>query len=78
MKKIMLFTDVVFFIAGTIACVDIILAEFFDKGSMPDSSFIFVLAIWPVVATQRKRKLFFYMPCYLSAILYILSSFEII
>jgi len=57
MKKIDKFVSIVFGLAGVVACVDIILAEFFDRGTPPDISFMIALLFW-VIFPHAKDDLF--------------------
>jgi len=79
---------IIFGIAGFIASIDIILAEFFDKGNPPESSFLWVLMFIAILGNSSiskqtdifdhfKQEIVVY-PIYLSFILYLLSEFSII
>ena len=82
MKNLMKLVAIVFGLAGTVACVDIILAVFFGKGTPPDLSFMIVLLFWVVFPNTTKNDLYLssrhklvQIPLVLSIILYILSYF---
>ncbi len=78
----MKFVAIVFGLAGVVACVDIILAEFFDKGTPPDISFMIVLLFWVVyplhVFKEDLYNKLVRIPLVLSIILYTLSYFSVI
>ena len=85
MKNLIKFVAIVYGLAGVVACVDIILAEFFDRGTPPDISFMIVLLFWVIFPHMAKDDLFPYskhklvqMPLIFSIILYVLSYFSII
>ena len=82
MKNMMKFVAIVFGLAGVVACVDIILAEFFDKGTPPDISFMIVLLFWAVYPLHVFKKDLYNKlvrtPLFLSIILYTLSYFSVI
>tara|TARA_B100000700_G_scaffold315054_1_gene402561 strand:+ start:626 stop:874 length:249 start_codon:yes stop_codon:yes gene_type:complete len=82
MKNMMKFVAIVFGLAGVVACVDIILAEFFDKGTPPDISFMIVLLFWVVyplhVFKEDLYNKLVRIPLVLSIILYTLSYFSVI
>ncbi len=83
MKNLMNFVVIVVGLAGVVMCVDIILAEFFNKGTPPDISFMIALLLFLVVYPRNYFKEDLYnklvlIPIVLSIILYILSYFSVI
>ena len=79
----MKFVAIVVGIVGVVACVDIILAEFFNKGTPPDMSFMIALLLFLVVFPRNYFKEQLYnklvlLPIVLSIILYVLSYFSVI
>mgnify|MGYP001294098772 FL=1 len=78
MKKVDLFVSIVFGLAGVVACIDIILAEFFDRGTPPDLSFMIVLLFWVVFPHGFSKNKFVQIPLALSIILYVLSYCNLI
>ena len=82
MKNMMKFVAIVFGLAGVVAFVDIILAEFFDKGTPPDISFMIVLLFWVVFPPHAFKEDLYnklvQIPLVLSIILYTLSYFSVI
>ena len=82
MENMMKFVALVLGLAGVVACVDIILSEFFDRGTPPDISFMIALlfgALYPL--NVFKKDLYNKLvktPLVLSIILYTLSYFSVI